>query len=314
MSRILFTLLVSCIVMSSSAQRIVKERPIKERPMKEIPLKEPDALLMAHRWWKAINPNFMGCNGYNLGDSNTTFFAAKKDICIKGWINNNYTAWATLNDSLVHLGALVNLESISFGNSPTDKVFSYLSKLPNLKSLDALNGLTGASDVTGKGLYILSGIKSIEVLRLNGCRVSDGDVQYLKELPNLKELWLTGWTITDKSMKSISGLSNLRILKLNRTPITDEGLAMIEWPATLVDLNLELTPVTVNSISSLSKIPNLQRLNISNTNIGDDAVDGIIKMIKSKKGFSEIMIYGNQLSLANKKVIQDACTGVIVRY
>ena len=56
-----------------------------------------------------------------------------------------------------------------------------------------------------------------------------GDVEatYLKELPDLEELYLDNTQISDAGLEHLKGLTQLKQLDLNRIPITDAGLGYL---------------------------------------------------------------------------------------
>ena len=60
-------------------------------------------------------------------------------------------------------------------------------------------------------------------------KVRDDEIAVLKDLPNLRELSLSGTKLTDTAMEQVAGLSSLRVLSLNgcRSPTR----AWPVWPA-----------------------------------------------------------------------------------
>lgn len=61
------------------------------------------------------------------------------------------------------------------------------------------------------------------VLQIANPDVTDGTLEFVVGLKELKELDLDGTAITDAGLKSLAGLSNLERLRLSRTKITDAG-------------------------------------------------------------------------------------------
>lgn len=301
MTRILLLLLFCWLSMASPAQFIYTGSTVSGE------------LQQSHNWWKNINPNLIGCNGaYNPADADIVSYGNKTEMCLVGWINRNYP-WASFNDSLINLQPLVNLQRINLPSTVNDIGIEHISKLRGLKVLESTSG--GMSNLTNLSMKYISGLQNLEAIRFSGCiNVNDEGLRYLSNLSNLKELWLIQWNITDKSMASVSSLKNLRILKMKRTGITYKGISLLPQLPYLEDLDLELTAVTNEAIKYLGEIKNLKVLNLSNTSVNDKAADLLIQLIRSKKGFQALNIYGQQMSSKAKKQIADACPGVAVRY
>src|SRR4051794_14496989 len=74
--------------------------------------------------------------------------------------------------------------------------------------------------------------------------VDDAALAHLRALPQLQVLELNGTRVTDAGLAHLRGLARLRELTLFRTPITGAGLAHIKGLAALEKLNLVGTPVS----------------------------------------------------------------------
>ena len=97
----------------------------------------------------------------------------------------------------------------------------------------------------------------------------DSDMQHLRTLTELQDLYLWGTEITDAGLGHLKGLSGLRSLQLSRTQITDAGLSHLKGLTRLQELNLMYTRITDAGLAHLEGLPGLGTLYLSNTQVTD---------------------------------------------
>lgn len=73
----------------------------------------------------------------------------------------------------------------------------------------------------------LSNLKDLEVLVVSGIRVTENDLDNMKQLTKLRELHLANTLVTRSGLDAISHLSELETLSLEGNPITDDDLTKL---------------------------------------------------------------------------------------
>jgi hypothetical protein len=113
-------------------------------------------------------------------------------------------------------------------------------------------------------------------------RITDADLEHLKDLPRLKAISLHSSKITDDGLKRIKALGQLETLDLQSTEITDAGLETLkEFPA-LKWLSLFNTKITDAGLKKLQGLTNLQVLDLSETEVSDSGLENIEGLIHLK--------------------------------
>lgn len=109
----------------------------------------------------------------------------------------------------------------------------------------------------------------IHKLILNGTRIDNDDLIYLKYLPNLKNLDLSHTSVGDAGLKHLKNLKKLEVLSLGGnwceeyTEITDLGIKILaESLPQLTELNLICLGISSKMIPDLNNIKHLEALNI----------------------------------------------------
>jgi internalin A len=125
-----------------------------------------------------------------------------------------------------------------------------IQQLPQVKELAFKGPLT--SDAT---LGVLKDARSLDSLRLVGCRVTDDGLRNLRGLTLLTRLYLWGTDATDSDCQ-----------------ITDRGLEHISHLSSLTDLTVYNCQFTDDGIGELAKMTSLRRLTLRNTAISDAGV------------------------------------------
>ena len=121
----------------------------------------------------------------------------------------------------------------------------------------------------------LRGLTSLEELYLreryfdDGTLATDAGLQYLKRLTNLQRLDLGGTRTSDAGVKHLKGLTKLRELVLDETQVTDAGLKHLKELTNLEWLDLDVTQVTDAGLKHLKGLTNLEKLYLQGTQITD---------------------------------------------
>ena len=120
----------------------------------------------------------------------------------------------------------------------------------------------------------LCGLDELEVLELDGMRISDAGVRTLTgALKRLEVLTLTDTSIGDAGLEELARLRRLWCLDLDRTAITDGGLRWLGSCRRLEWLLLNGTQVTDAGLELLTDLASLQRLEIRETDVTLAGVD-----------------------------------------
>ena len=101
-----------------------------------------------------------------------------------------------------------------------------------------------------------------------GTKITDVGLVHLKELTNLKTLWLPT-QITDTGLVHISELTNLEEVNLELTHVTDAGLVHLKGLTNLEHLNLQRTKITDAGLSHLSELTKLSTLQLYGSKASD---------------------------------------------
>jgi hypothetical protein len=104
------------------------------------------------------------------------------------------------------------------------------------------------------------GVLKVSGVALCGYGVGDADLEYLKELTSLQELYLSGTEVSDAGLEYLKGgLSILQTLDLSNTEVTDTGLEHLKGLTSLQELNLANTNVTAEGVEKLQQaLPHCQ--------------------------------------------------------
>ncbi|GEM_PF-858321 len=140
--------------------------------------------------------------------------------------------------------------------------------LPYVEDLKWLQELHLSNEVTDEELLHIRNCKCLWTLYLNSPNVTDAGLIHLKELTELRALFL-GKRITDAGLVHLRKLRELQMLDLAGTEITDAGLAQVRKFGKLWSLSLEETRVTDAGMVELKDLKNLRSLDLSNTKITD---------------------------------------------
>ncbi len=102
--------------------------------------------------------------------------------------------------------------------------------------------------------------------------VTDTDLEYLKELPDLEFLNLSSTDVSDAGLKHLKGLTRLHLLGLFGTDVSDAGLEHLKGLTSLESLGLGGTEVSDAGLEHLKGLTNLQYLNLRGTDTTDKGI------------------------------------------
>ena len=109
-------------------------------------------------------------------------------------------------------------------------------------------------------------------LDLTSTRIQDDALAHLRNLTQMKRLWLGHTAVSDAGLALLSPLRHLVLLDLEATHVTDAGLSHLAELTELEELNLADLPITDAGLKQLTPLQQLRRLNLRSTAISDAAI------------------------------------------
>lgn len=91
----------------------------------------------------------------------------------------------------------------------------------------------------------------IIAIDLSGSAVTDSQLQFLRDLPRLRELKLGVTGITDEGLKSVGAVRSLEVLSLWGTPVSNAGLTSLYELKGLKRVTCDFTQVTTSGLRRL---------------------------------------------------------------
>lgn len=128
---------------------------------------------------------------------------------------------------------------LGFSNRLSDADLVLLGPLKTVSSIDV--GFTSVSDGC---LEQMARVTELRSLFLGGTKITDAGLQTLQRISNLHEVYLDGTAIGDDGLKHLAELRSLKALSLGDTQITDSGLQQLAKLEMLTDLDLTGTQIT----------------------------------------------------------------------
>ena len=165
----------------------------------------------------------------------------------------------------------------SLGGEPASPVCPCPSKSPSwlngvLRDPGAVRCVDGHSKFGDAGLEYVKELPNLQLLDINGGRVTDAGLKHLEGLTSLQTLSLAHAQITDAGLVQLKGLNNLESLNLSGTQVTDAGLEHLRGLVTLETLWLSRTKVSDAGLVNLRRLTKLKHLGLSNTQVTDEGV------------------------------------------
>ncbi|MDA1055383.1 MAG: DUF1501 domain-containing protein [Planctomycetota bacterium] len=193
---------------------------------------------------------------------------------------------------LPRLADLTELEELNLtGTQITNAGLSHLKPLSRLKRF-AFNGATVSLPavirliVRDQGRTLTEALAAMGLARFNprgeiasidvaNTPFGDEEMQYVDQLPALRELHLAGTQITDAGMAHVARLSQLEELYLAKTSVGDAGLAHVAGLARLRAINLYGTQITTAGLEHLMGLAELRMLMITDVKLNPAAVENL---------------------------------------
>lgn len=113
---------------------------------------------------------------------------------------------------------------------------------------------------------------AIRTIRLDGCAISDADLQPLGVLDELVELNLERTGITDDGLRHLRPLTRLEVLRISQTRITGQGLSQLHGLTQLSRLDVAGTQITDDDIEHILPLRRIEILNLGQTRVGAEGI------------------------------------------
>lgn len=171
-----------------------------------------------------------------------------------------------------------NLQYLNLANSPDVKIVS-LAPIGHLENLDTL---TLGSNLLNNKIYDQIHSESLRTLWMHADTIKDAS--FLKNLPNLSDLAISGSEIKDVS--EIANLKNLEFLEVTNTSVSHFPDFTNLQKLIAVNLNDNL----IHDLAFLEKIYSVEELNLRNNNITD------LTSLSSLNKLENLYLDGNEIS------------------
>jgi internalin A len=190
-------------------------------------------------------------------------------VSLKNMTRLNFLALAGAQVSgagLTNLRAMKGLKFLNLSVTHVDDLapIGHLTLLTNLH--------LSHTPIDDRGLAPIVGLTGLEMLRLNGTKITGDSYVYLKHLPKLDDLCLQQTTVGDEGSAALAELKALIRLELDDTRITDVTLVHLAGLPKLKDLSLARTGVTDRGLATLIECKSLRRLNVRGTKVTRDGL------------------------------------------
>ena len=164
--------------------------------------------------------------------------------------------------------------------------------LKRLKDIDALvfksEGIVvevnaNRTKITDDDLDGLREFLKMTDLSLEETAITDKGLAHLTKLDGLVWLNLYRTKITDDGLRHIAKLKRLELLPIGETKVTDKGLAHLKKMTRLTYLGLRGNPITDKGVAQLAGLTNLTSLYLGETKVTYAGLKSLAKMTKLKK-------------------------------
>ncbi|CAN1289990.1 F-box/LRR-repeat protein 14 [Linum perenne] len=173
-----------------------------------------------------------------------------------------------------------------------------LEKPAELKKLRVLS--LAFNNITDAILAHLKGLKYLESLNLDSCKIGDEGLANLSGLP-LKSLELSDTEVGSSGLRHLSGLTQLESLNLSFTLVTDSGLRRLSGVTSLRSLNLDARQITDAGLAALTSLTELAHLDLFGARISDTGTN----CLRYFKNLQSLEICGGGITDAGVKNIKD---------
>ena len=140
---------------------------------------------------------------------------------------------------------------------------------------DQLEGPDSPGPVCLRGLLAKDFWTSVVEVDLSGLSVTDGGLEHLKGLTELRTLDIGLVHVTGTGLENLRGMGRLHELNLSFTPLTDAGLENVKALTQLKTLDVRNTYVTDAGLDYLKGLTQLQTLQLKGTKVTDEGVKSL---------------------------------------
>ena len=180
----------------------------------------------------------------------------------------NLTGTQITDAGLLHLKSLSRLKRFAFNGAAVS--------LPAVIRLIVRDqGRTLAEALAAMGLARFNPRGEIVGIDVANTPFGDEEMQYLNQLPTLRELHLAGTQITNAGMAHVARLSQLEELYLAKTSVGDAGLAHVAGLTRLRAINVYGTQITTAGLEHLMGLAELRLLMITDLKLSPAAVENL---------------------------------------
>lgn len=180
-----------------------------------------------------------------------------------------------LRNVTVHPQSVIVIGDPSSGSQPpgsaqssTRVPLSDLTFLQGLRKLD-LRNCKADFDCTGIGRCTF-----LRFLLLNGCSITDADMEPIGQLRRVEELLLARTQVTN--VRPLAAIEGLKFLLLSNTMVNSAGIEGLQTLPNLTRLDLSSTPIT--DVNCLSTSDSLAHLNLSKTAVTDEGIQDLHRL------------------------------------
>jgi hypothetical protein len=138
-------------------------------------------------------------------------------------------------------------------------------------------------------------------IELNGPKVTDATLAYVRGFLYLRTLYLCRTRITDEGLRNLQDLKDLEILFLTYDNIGDRGLEHLQRLENLRVLGLSYTNIDSAGMVSMPSFPKLRTLALSGTNVSDRGLAFLRKLTK----LQELYLDGTSITKAGLVHLKD---------
>lgn len=182
--------------------------------------------------------------------------------------------------------------AVELGRKVADPNLSIYEQNLQRVSSGASRGAAIAAKVAELGGTVVMEGQSVVRIDLHGTKVSDADLEFLREARDLRELDLRLTPVSDGVTEHIRGLRKLEFLNLFRTGLTDAGLQRLAPLTELRTLLIGGTGVTDRGVATLTTLQHLRKLSLFRTAVSNDALTSLRQL----PALEVLLIGGSQIT------------------
>ena len=208
--------------------------------------------------------NLDGCQ--EITDAVLPYFANLTDL-----EDLNLRGTKVKGDGFIYLKGLTKLTKITLPSATvlTGKQLAPLAALSNLEILPFR-----IPEIDHPVLAVLAKMNKLKEFNLDGVKLTNRKLEYLKGLKNLEVLTLgREGEYTDRGLANLKDLTNLKTLIVRNYRGSNSGLANLKPLSKVKVLELFGPYISDAGVAHLSGLPNLERVRLDGLNIGDPALD-----------------------------------------